>query len=86
MQFINIPYDNINSGLLIKQHYDYTFEKGLESKEENKLTLDEIYNYYKNLDKDTKIITVSPNFNISAGTIAGLNEVFMYRKVMLFII
>jgi hypothetical protein len=86
MQFVNIPTSESNSSLLIKQHFDYTFDiieniKELENKEEDKVKkLENIYNYYKNLDKNNKIITLSPDTNISSGTIAGLNELFMYRE------
>ena len=82
--FINIKLQQITAKNNIHSNFDYeTSEDFYEKTDENGIPIiyNFLYKYILKLPKDKKIITMSPDPVISASTIVGLAEKYMYTDV-----
>lgn len=84
IKFVNIPINNNDdSHKLIKEHFNYQFNSELYAKyNKNNIPIiyDEIYKYYSNENKDSKIISFSQDPSVSCSIISALNEKYIVRN------
>lgn len=84
IKFISIPtISNINSPKLIKKEFDHQFDPEMFNNLDDKqipLIYQQIYDYFKNENKDNKLITISEDSSVSASTISAINEKYIIRN------